>query len=139
MRGAKQSATSPAQITHEKADGVLEKSLSNVHTPTIRRCGPLYQQRHCRLRAGWVTESLKQARGVMPGPRYWPANRMVSSPLLNETRKCGKLNEGLPPAGQSPSGALARNKHQILVHTLRTILHRCMRRGVVTKKKCPGL
>ena len=75
-------AQSPAQITHEKADGVLEKSLSNVHTPTIRRCGPLYQQRHCRLRAGWVTESLKQARGVMPGPRYWPANRMVSSPLI---------------------------------------------------------
>ena len=36
------------------------------------------------------------------------------------SRKCGKLNEGLPPAGQSPSGALARNKHQILVHTLRT-------------------
>ena len=66
---------------------------------------------------------------------------LVSSqpPALNETRKCGKLNEGLPPAGQSPSGALARNKHQILVHTLRTILHRCMRRGVVTKKKCPGL
>ena len=25
------------------------------------------------------------------------------------------------------------------MHTLRTILHRCMRRGVVTKKKCPGL
>ena len=67
-------------------DGVLvEKSLSNVHTPTIRRCGPLYQQRHCRLRAGWVTESLKQARGVMPGPRYWPANRMVPSGSIPAT------------------------------------------------------
>ena len=53
---------------------------------------------------------------------------LVSSPLSLVLRKCGKLNEGLPPAGQSPSGALARNKHQILVHTLRTILHRCMRR-----------
>ena len=42
--GAKQSATwSPVQITHEKADGVHEESLSNVHTLTIRRCGPLYQ------------------------------------------------------------------------------------------------
>ena len=51
---------------------------------------------------------------------------------------CGKLNEDLPPAGQPPSGALARNKHQILVHTLRTIFRRCMRRGVVTKKVCPG-
>ena len=29
-----------------------------------------------------------------------------------------KLNEGLPPAGQSPSGVLARNTQQILVHTL---------------------
>ena len=47
------------QITHEKADGVLEKSLSNVHTLTIRRCGPLFQRRHCQLHAGWVTESLK--------------------------------------------------------------------------------
>ena len=36
-------AQSPAQITHEKAGGVLEKSLSNVHTLTIRRCGPLFQ------------------------------------------------------------------------------------------------
>ena len=62
--------------------------------------------------------------------------RMTTSPLV---RKCGKLNEGLPPAGQSSSDALARNKHQILVHTLLTILHRCMRRGVVTKKKWPGL
>ena len=52
-------AQSPAQITHEKADGVLEKSLSNVHTLTIRRCGPLFQRRHCQLHAGWVTESLK--------------------------------------------------------------------------------
>ena len=45
-------------------DGVLvEKSLSNVHTPTIRRCGPLYQQQHCQVHADWV-ESLKQAGGV---------------------------------------------------------------------------
>ena len=63
-------AQSPAHITHEKANGVLEESLSNVHTLTIRRCGPLYQRRHCQLQAGWVAESLKQARGVTPGPRY---------------------------------------------------------------------
>ena len=30
---------------------------------------------------------------------------------------CSKLNEGLPPAGQSLSDALARNTHQVLVHT----------------------
>ena len=38
-------------------------------------------------------------------------------------------------ADQSPSGALARNTHQILLHTLWTILHRCRRRGVVTKER----
>ena len=57
----------------------------------------------------------------------------LSCSFLNDSMKPGsaadKLNEGLPPAGQSPSDALARNKHQILVHNLRTILHRCMRRG----------
>ena len=58
------------RLTHDKADGVLEESLSNVHTLTIRRCGPLYQRRHCQLQAGWVAESLKQAGGVTPGPRY---------------------------------------------------------------------
>ena len=58
-------AQSPAHITHEKADGVLEESLSNVHTPTIRRCGPL-----STIQAGWVAESLKQAGGATPGPCY---------------------------------------------------------------------
>ena len=63
----------------------------------------------------------------------------ATAPDCSVSRKCGKLNEDLPPAGQSPSGALTRNTHQILVHTLWTNLHRCMRRGVVTKKVCPGL
>ena len=40
--------------------------------------------------------------------------------------KFSKLNEDLPLAGQSPPGALARNTHQNLMHTLRTILHRCI-------------
>ena len=82
---------------------------------------------------------LCQALVIGQQTAWYPPGASRLPLLLNETRKCGKLNEGLPPAGQSPSGALARNKHQILVHTLRTILHRCMRRGVVTKKKSGSL
>ena len=69
-----------------------------------------------------------------------PSSLRAADPAPDHERlgNCGKLNEDLPPAGQPPSGALARNKHQILVHTLRTIFHRCMRRGLVTKKVCPG-
>ena len=69
-----------------------------------------------------------------------PSSLRAADPAPDHERlgNCGKLNEDLPPAGQPPSGALARNKHQILVHTLRTIFRRCMRRGVVTKKVCPG-
>ena len=74
---------------------------------------------------------LRQVLVIGQQTAWYPPGASLLSLLIVGYRKCGKLNEGLPPAGQSPSDALARNKHQILVHTLRTILHRCMRRGLL--------
>ena len=141
-------SSAPLALLHQCAH-CQARSFIHACAGEIGETGQLQQP----VVSGWMDEKLPASSSVRQHPNQtqkrapkpkqgsvWCPPGFPRPPLLMmEVRKCGKLNEDLPPAGQSPSGALARNTHQILVHTLWTILHRCMRRGVVTKKVCPGL
>lgn len=74
---------------------------------------------------GAAISSLATSVNKLNSPHYcghgWLRLAATSQPLTYLIMElCGKLlNKDLPPADRSPSDTLARNKHQILVHTCR--------------------